>query len=1056
MTGTKGLTAFILMITAAAGMAQTVDLAPAVAVEAEHFTIDRGWEVTKMGEGNYAVDIIGFIHAGGERFLSARKDDTTASAYTDITVPQAGAYHLWVRYEYMPFTETRFEVSVEQDGQTVASGIIGAKDNLRIAFQQQELTIAQYDPPWGNEGLVEERLIIPNLEAGPARLRLETVPQPQIPGLTANRHVDLLYLSSDTEDSWRQQYNIQFYRILDAFRDTLGARYEVRFTNRGQAPMQINTSHYYNRQRFYGHQDPEGSVQGLPPGDSTDWLPMPRQDTTHFGQASFQPRPTQPFTVEIRPLGGGTIEETVESEGETVRIYLPTYPGQGETAINVLTSLDRVLQALEERPAPGRTPTAPLNYGWTMPYGAATEYARRYARLWAKLGMRTYRSIPDDDTAEFLAELGVPPNRSLMAMLYRNPPTPENIAAAKKQFEDAGKLHLMRRFDYGDEIPFSEWVGRLIAQMRIDLEKPGIPTEDLLRPLWQAWLDEHRAGYDPRDYWRDAWGEMAIDNLRPDSSADAAKQKPVLYVDSIIFYEDSAIAYVAAGARQVRAELGEHVLTGANYSGYPFYIPSTTMYVKWFRDGAADFGRHSEYFWQLGQVTPMVNGLFAEYFRSGLRFNPEGRMIQYNMPHSPGNTDASFRRSAFSHLAHGVTMFDYFGIGMNETFTENYIDHRDVDRYVAIRDINYAMGLVDDVLEAARPVASPVALLASESTERWDRARVALDYARAAYAGPDFRQTRLTYYQDRLGIYKALCFGGVSPDIVIERDVLDGLLDEYKVLFAVGDSLSAGIVPVLESWIRDGGVLFATAAAGRFDAYRQPNPDFDALLGLEERNVTEHDRFMRPSQEIPFLEPIGRINMSLDQEQNGFAALAIEERFVIDEANPDVRVLARFDDQSPAVIERQMGQGRIIYAATLPGLAYLYTGLTTPRIEVPDRGPAAHRAVNTYDTAAAALILHAVRAANVTPPIRSSRSYIDARLVASDNGRVFMVPMANYHAETGHDVTLTVRPPSGAAMPIRAESAFAGEIGISADDQGDWVFTVPSLGYGDMIRIDLD
>ena len=45
-------------------------LAPAVAVEAEDFTVESGWRVVKNGAGNYMVDIIGFQHLSGERLLS--------------------------------------------------------------------------------------------------------------------------------------------------------------------------------------------------------------------------------------------------------------------------------------------------------------------------------------------------------------------------------------------------------------------------------------------------------------------------------------------------------------------------------------------------------------------------------------------------------------------------------------------------------------------------------------------------------------------------------------------------------------------------------------------------------------------------------------------------------------------------------------------------------------------------------------------------------------------------------------------------------------------------
>ena len=195
-------------------------LAPGVVVEAEDFRIERGWKVVFNGRGNYMVDIIGFNHISGERLLHADKADTTASAAADVQVPAAGNYRLWVRYEYPTFTDTRFRVTLRQGGKAVAEKLMGAKDNPRLAFGDTELK-AQYDPPWGSEGLVEEAVDAKGLKAGPARVTLETVAQPQVPGRTADRNIDLVYLSSDTKDSWREHYRKRnrLYPILDAVRD---------------------------------------------------------------------------------------------------------------------------------------------------------------------------------------------------------------------------------------------------------------------------------------------------------------------------------------------------------------------------------------------------------------------------------------------------------------------------------------------------------------------------------------------------------------------------------------------------------------------------------------------------------------------------------------------------------------------------------------------------------------------------------------------------------------------------------------------------------------------
>ncbi len=119
---------------AAAPKAPPFVLAPAVAVEAEDFTVESGWRVIRNGEGNYMVDLVGFQHISGERVLHVDASNTTARAFLDVTVPTAGNHRLWVRYEYPPFTDTRFQVSIEQGGREIARAQMGGKDNPRVAF----------------------------------------------------------------------------------------------------------------------------------------------------------------------------------------------------------------------------------------------------------------------------------------------------------------------------------------------------------------------------------------------------------------------------------------------------------------------------------------------------------------------------------------------------------------------------------------------------------------------------------------------------------------------------------------------------------------------------------------------------------------------------------------------------------------------------------------------------------------------------------------------------------------------------------------------------------
>jgi hypothetical protein len=1027
-------------VSAAAAQQPAFKLAPAVAVEAEDFHIESGWRIVKNGHGNYMVDMIGFCHISGERLLCVDAKDKSASAFTDLKVPVAGDYRLWVRYEYPAFCETRFRVIVQQDKKTLIDRLMGAKDSPRYAFGDPKPK-AQHDPAWGPEGVMEEVVTVPGLKAGPARIYLKATEQPQIPGVSAGRHIDLIYLTSDTKDAWMAHYAKQtnLYPILDAFRDTRGPRYQVRFTNRGDKPASFSINHTYNRVPWYVN---EGVVaKDIKPGASSDWIGIRLQDTCHYHLATFSGG-GQPFAMQLRAVGGAVEREAAAAKEHA--FYLPPYPGKGDKPITPIEAIDAVLKLLADTPSPGKKPTLPLCYGGWMPLGQDNDYGKKYAQLYAALGMRSLHPANSGPAQlKNLEAAGVPATKSWMVMGYRNPPTKGNIDNAKKELAKSGMDKYLLWYDYGDEIAFSEWMGMLVQEEVDRAKAKGKKTTpaEVTAHLWQAWLKARRPSIKAADYWLARWGAVDEAKLRPDSSAAAAVANPRLYVDSLLFYEDAAIAFAANGARAARKALGEHVLCGANYSCHPFYYPTTAPYIKWFRGGAADMGRHSEYFWQVAQPGPMINGYITEHFRAGFRYNPRGVIRQYTMPHAPGNTDANFTRSCFSHLAHGAKMLDFFGIGMNESFTENHIDIRAHSRYQVVRDVTHSIGLVEDLLVESTVVPSPVALLVSDSTERWDFAGIATDSAGHDHFGPNFRKARLNSHLERFGIWQALTFQGVSPDLLIEDDLNAKVLKQYKVLVIVGDCLAKEAVPALKQWVEAGGVLLATAESGRFGSYREPNLALRELLGLRAATTTKSTTFFRPRQELPFLKPLSTIvGTGWEMPQ-----LALRERIT-----PELRVkvLARFkEDDSPAMYVRGAGKGRVYYVAALPGVASLWSALQPPI--VPDRGPSTHSIPTAFDEGARKLLQRPLQAAGIEPLIVARPALIDARLLRTPRG--YILPLANYHDKVGQKVTLALKVDAKIAKVTSAQHGVL----PSKMEKGRLVVTVPALGYGDVLRLDV-
>lgn len=1037
------LTALVVFLTPLAALAQppAFKLAPAVCVEAEQFTIERGWKVIENGRGNMMVDIVGFNHISGERLLGISADAKDAAAFAEVEIPEDGDYRLWVRYEYPPFAEARFKVQLKQGERQVVDAMMGAKDNPRYAFGDTTAR-PQYDPAWGPEGLVDEVVTAPGLKKGKIRINLIGIEQPQVAGRSAPRNIDFVYLTRDTADAWLAHYKKQnpLYPILDAYRDSLPPRWEVRFTNRGNQPAGITIHHHYNRHPWgVGETGPAA----LKPGEASPWVGLKNQDTTHYGLIQFASTIKQPFDIDIRPsplVGEGTgVRGTGAAE---YGFYFPHYPKWGEKIISQLEGVENARKVLASKPAVGKSPTKPLCYGGWLPVGRDDEVGRAYAKLYAEIGMR---AVPSVNTSEVmrknLAAAGVPRVRSEQAMTYRNPPTPANIAAAKKQFA-GDNLKFLQWFDYGDEIGFGEWIGMMV-QERMSGPSSGqkLTPELVISRLWNDWLVKNRATVKREEYWRASWGAFDATKLKPDSSAGAAKENPRLYVDSLIFYEETAMEFAASGMKLAKKELGDDVWCGANYSGHPFYCPTTTMYIKWFRRGAADMGRHSDYFWQVGQAGPMINGYFAEHFRAGFRHNPKAVIRQYNMPHAPGNSDASFLRSAFTHLAHGAKMLDFFGIGMNDGWTENYVDFRHPERYLAIRDVTHALGFVEDVIMDSKVKPSPVALLVSESTERWDFAGVATDQAGHAHFGPDFRKTRLHHHVERLGLWKALTFMGFPPDLVIEEDLTAEILKDYRVLVVVGDCLDPKVVPALEAWVKAGGVLFATSRAALYDQYRKQVPLFGVLLGLDLRGGTEsNELFCRVLQELPYLKSRGDIaggNWTMP-------VLVANERI---KPSQGTEVLAKFaGDQSAAFTSRPLGQGRVFYTAVHPGISYLWSALQPPIVA--DRSPTSHMVPQKFDPGAKAMLDLVIKSAKIEPDVKCDQPLIDARLIETKTG--YILPLANYTEPVGRPVKLEVRV---AGEIKKVSSAYLGD--VKFEQRGDRVAVpLPKLGYGDVLRIE--
>jgi hypothetical protein len=116
---------------------------------------------------------------------------------------------------------------------------------------------------------------------------------------------------------------------------------------------------------------------------------------------------------------------------------------------------------------------------------------------------------------------------------------------------------------------------------------------------------------------------------------------------------------------------------------------------------------------------------------------------------------------------------------------------------------------------------------------------------------------------------------------------------------------------------------------------------------------------------------------------------------------------------------------------------------------VPDRGPATHSIPTAFNEGSRSLLQLILKAAHVQPLIEADPPLVDARLLKGTKG--YVLPITNYQDKIGQEVTLRIQCDAKFA---KATSAYHGELAVKKE-KGRQVLTIPALGYGDVIRLDV-
>lgn len=393
--------------------------------------------------------------------------------------------------------------------------------------------------------------------------------------------------------------------------------------------------------------------------------------------------------------------------------------------------------------------------------------------------------------------------------------------------------------------------------------------------------------------------------------------------------------------------------------------------------------------------------------------HPVDAMLQAQeryMPRPPRHLEMC----AMSALGAGARSLTFYIWGPRYLATENWYD-TDPERLKVVGRVNHAVGWVEDILLDGAPPHGDVAILYSRPSELWDRLAPSSDIESP---GSYLAERRIVYHLLR-GKHRQVDF--IHDEVLPEEQGV--AIDRYGVIFMSQRCITDQGAKTVLDWVRRGGTLVGMISVGQFDELEQPQRTMLDAFGIQSMDV------QFTSGEQPKTLPDHNITLRNEQAMWGRVIPA-----------PDTTVLARFDDGNPAILQRDMGQGSMIYVAF--GLGNAYHRMSGERSELGRE----LRLLTGMQDSVRELIKPWLKNAG-TPASRTDHPLISARLIASeDASAVFLINSTGQ--ENMDKVSVHLRGVSARQVT----SLEQGPLDFKSNDQ-ELSFSLP-MGLTDVIRIE--
>jgi hypothetical protein len=829
----------------------------------------RGWKATHQDD-TYGSHTYGGMWMSQGGCLGAPAESEGSVATMTVTIPAAGKYRVWSKYQAPPYFHYLHKVEVVQGGKAVFSHIYGKGGTDRLwSFSGVSDELWWF---WGVDHDAAEGAPPVELAAGKAEVRLTTLKSPAPAGA---RFIDFIVLTTEMGDTYRgfKPYAIGSPFINEALDATV---LYARFRNTSMAPATMGAVRAGHLQPQYGGATASYPAKPVPAGEWSEWF-----NIGPFCRLAHD----EGLTLSVKGAASFPVQFAREADGKRPAGEVTVTADSGQVIIPIdVTWNDKAVVKTSKQHAEA---LVALMQGWPR---ASKSKPRKLAFYGAFSGSEPWVNQLKDAMG-YNTHLPAPYETIKPGDLTAHHGNDAAIRELAKRLTAEQRANL-RVVSFGDEIG----LGRINYKDPKNIEK------------FRAWLKGRGVTAD----------ELGMDPVAA-VLGDAPKR---LAWHSSLFNEQEVFAGFRRTTALARELIGPHVRTGANYSPHHLalcYGP-VHQWVDLFKAGGMNMFWTEDYIFSVPETPQILSWMFAQahcaakYHDIPLHF--------YIMPHAPGQVESNLRRNMLFAIGSGSAHIDNFWIAPPQRYTENYISFHYPASYRALYEAIHEAAAVEEVSVGGKRRPAKVAVILGKATD-YNESLLKVKkeddpfFKRCKNADALINQTLCRKEQQYL--YLALRHAQHDVDLLTEDDVAEGRLKPYEAVYFAGEWVERRTVKALEAWVTAGGVLYAAGGLGHRNEYDEGDDGMLKLLGLKSATMKKGLIAPRTLLELPLAEPIGTVTIGMGK----VPAYGMRQELSVAGA----RVTATWENGAAAATEHAVGKGKAFAVGTLPGMAYYRTGL---------------------------------------------------------------------------------------------------------------------------------